>query len=103
MKKILVLGIAVSAVVGLSGCASTPEGSCKAYWSAVGTHLANTLEGQPDFGDFLRELNGVKNGAPEEMKALLQTDLEEMTATGSDTREAMPVETGKYCAEFLEE
>ena len=61
--------------------------------------MANTLKGEPNFGQFVRELNSVRDGAPEELRELLNSDLKTMTDSGST--DGMPTKTAEYCKEYL--
>lgn len=101
MKRVLSLVATTGVLFGLTACAGGPQASCDKYLEVVGNHLAATIQGESDFGKFLRELNVVRDGSPEEMKAVLNTDLKNMA--DSPTTDAMPTETAKFCQEYIQD
>ena len=85
--------------LSLTGCAPTAQASCDSYMETVGNHLANTINGQVDLSEFMGQLNTIRDGAPEEMKALLNQDLQSLV----DNPTELPSNTMGFCKQFLGE
>lgn len=57
------------------------------------------VNGQVDLTEFMKELNSIKDGAPDEMKQLLQQDLQALV----DSPTELPSNTMQFCKQFLGE
>lgn len=99
MKKHIGVAITAGLVLSLTACASSAQASCESYFKAVGDHLAKTINGQADLGDYMRQLNSVRDGAPDEMKELLNADLQAI----ADSPDAVASRTMGFCSQFLGE
>jgi hypothetical protein len=99
LQKNLLFIVATGLTLSLTGCAPSPQASCDSYTEAVGKHLANIVNGQVDLTALMQELNSIKDGAPDEMKQLLQQDLQALV----DAPTELPSNAMQFCKQFLGE